>query len=90
MPEDSRHEESKEREASQFVTFFCNECGQEIEAPKEMVGLQADCPACGSRLQVPKEGSTFDEGGSDVVEAEDKKLDDPSMTVRMDLSDFLS
>lgn len=79
-----------ESKASLFVTFFCNECGQQIEAPQEMIGLQADCPACGSRLQVPQQGSAFDEAGSEEIEADEKKLDDPSMTVRMDLSDFLS
>jgi len=79
-----------DEEASGFVTFFCNECGQQIEAPHEMVGLQADCPACGSRLQVPQKGSTFEESGLEEIQSDDKKPDDPSMTVRMDLSDFLS
>ncbi len=83
-------EERAVQGVSDFVTFFCNECGQEIEAPLEMVGLKADCPACGSRLQVPQKGSTFEEEGAEEVDADQKKPDDPSMTVRMDLSDFLS
>ncbi len=36
-----------------FVSFRCQHCGQEIEAPVEMVGAPNECPSCGEPLLVP-------------------------------------
>ncbi len=36
-----------------FVLFVCKTCHQEIEAPQEMIGMDVNCPACGSSLSVP-------------------------------------
>ena len=36
-----------------FVSFRCKNCGQEIEAPVEMVGAPNECPSCGESLLVP-------------------------------------
>ena len=38
--------------AEQFVYFLCDACNQEIEAPADMVGLQAECPACNAPVVV--------------------------------------
>ncbi len=46
-------ETSSEGDTDQFVYFRCESCGQEIEAPKDMSGSDAPCPACGASLQVP-------------------------------------
>lgn len=49
-----------------FVTFFCPRCHQEIEASYDMVGEEAECPACGNILKVPsasEKGSTRDAPG---------------------------
>lgn len=75
---------------SGFVTFYCDDCGQEIEAPTEMVGLNADCPACGSRLEVPEKSQPYRSTGIEETQADGQKSEDPSMTIRMDLSDFLT
>ncbi len=75
---------------SGFVTFYCDDCGQEIEAPVEMIGLNADCPACGSRLEVPKESQPYRSAGIEEQETKDSESADPSTTIRMDLSDFLT
>ena len=37
----------------QFISFRCKNCGQEIEAPLEMVGASNECPTCGENLIVP-------------------------------------
>lgn len=37
----------------EFVSFLCNACSQEIEAPIDMAGSQAECPACGSVMVIP-------------------------------------
>lgn len=33
--------------------FHCVHCGQRIEAPAELAGTSANCPACESAIQVP-------------------------------------
>jgi nucleoid DNA-binding protein/DNA-directed RNA polymerase subunit RPC12/RpoP len=38
---------------SKAVSFCCKKCGQEIEAPHSAVGMQAECPACGSQVTIP-------------------------------------
>ncbi len=36
-----------------FVSFRCKDCGQEMEAPLEMIGAANECPSCGETLIVP-------------------------------------
>ena len=36
-----------------FISFLCKKCGQEIEAPLEMVGTPNECPTCAEHLTVP-------------------------------------
>ena len=36
-----------------FVSFRCRDCGQEMEAPLEMIGAANECPSCGETLIVP-------------------------------------
>ena len=40
---------------SKAVSFCCQKCGQEIEAPLSAVGLQAECPSCGMPVKIPAE-----------------------------------
>lgn len=37
----------------QPISFRCPRCGQEIEAPGDMVGIEAECPTCGNIVTVP-------------------------------------
>ncbi len=75
----------------QFITFICDACDQEIEAPLDMVGMKAECPACGSPLKVPKKDAHREKPASPQGSPEEEeKGDRRSMTIRMDLSDFLS
>lgn len=74
-----------------FVTFICQTCSQEIEAPIEMLGMKASCPTCNSQLDVPEEVESPAEEEPDSlatpapeVSAETKK----SMTLRIDLMDL--
>jgi len=36
-----------------FTSFRCDHCHTEIEATADMIGEEAECPACGARLTVP-------------------------------------
>lgn len=73
-----------------FVTFVCHACNQEIEAPVNMIGIQAACPSCGSSVYVPAEDEIPAPDAAPAVSPDDTpKPDLRSMTIRMDLSDIL-
>ena len=40
---------------SNAISFCCKKCGQEIEAPRAAIGIEAHCPACGASIIVPAE-----------------------------------
>ena len=35
------------------VNFNCPQCGQNLDAPEDMVGLFIECPACSKIIKVP-------------------------------------
>ena len=37
----------------EYTSFLCSSCGTEIQATPDMVGQEAECPACGAKLTVP-------------------------------------
>lgn len=36
-----------------FTAFQCTSCHTEIEASLDMIGLETECPACGTKILVP-------------------------------------
>ena len=65
--------DAPEVKGDQAISFKCTTCGQEIVAPMETVGYEAECPACGAILLVPDKsepGTTYAPGG----EAEKKEM----------------
>ncbi len=74
---------------SDFVTFVCEACEQEIEAPLEMIGMDAACPACGSSLQVPTYDAVAKAANAESIQPIQSDVDHKSMTIRMDLSDLV-
>ena len=79
---------AKPKTVSNFVTFVCKVCSQEIEAPLEMIGMSAVCPACGSQLRVPAHEMEAQEETEDDGLKKQEQVDRSSMTIRMDLSDL--
>ena len=54
--------DAPEVKGDKAISFFCPTCGQEVIAPEETVGYEAECPACGAIIIVPEhsaEGSTY-------------------------------
>ena len=78
------------------ITFHCPRCGQEIEAPSDMAGTDAECPMCGTPLHVPTPaGQTHvatTAQGQDVVSASEAEAIDPSAlknkTIRIDATEL--
>ena len=55
------------------ISFFCSTCGQEIIAPGEAAGCEAECPTCGALLTVPTQsvqGSACAEPGEEEAQKE--------------------
>jgi len=75
---------------SDFILFVCRACGQEIEAPSDMVGMNVECPLCSTSLTVPIAGSEPASGdaGKTKPEPMDAAVNRSSMTIRIDLSDL--
>ncbi len=71
-----------------FVAFVCRACGQEIEAPADMVGMTVECPTCGTGLKVPIANAPKHQPVKAPVAANKTRPDASSMTIRIDLSDL--
>ena len=84
------------------VSFRCPGCGQEIEAPTEAIGMEAECPMCGRIVVVPKTsepGTMYGPAANDgtkasgeVVTAEEAEEMEPealkNRTIRIDTTLF--
>jgi DNA-binding protein HU-beta len=75
---------------SGFVTFLCRACGQEIEAPVDMIGMTAGCPACDTSLRIPavSHEQAAQPSGPLHQPATKGGVDLRARTVRIDLSDL--
>ena len=67
------------------ISFRCAKCGQEIMAPENAAGCEAECPFCETILRVPSTsdpGTTFASGAGigDIDPAQLKKR-----TIRIDV-----
>ena len=69
-------------EAGDYILFRCRACFQEIEAPRDMIGMTIECPACGSALKIP---SRFK---APAIPKESGGAPSSSTTMRIDLSDL--
>ena len=77
------------------ITFHCHSCGQEIEAPADMAGTDAECPMCGTPIHVPTpsgQASIATSQGQEVVSASEAEAIDPSAlknkTIRIDATEL--
>lgn len=72
------------------VSFFCKSCRQEIEAPIEMAGTTAECPACGLGFEVPffSEEGTIHALDLDADQHASEKIKEmKSRTIRIEVPD---
>ena len=74
-----------EQQEDVFV-FSCPICGKDVEAPRSVIGMPAECPGCDSQITVPDP----DRVEEDCVTAFDlSSLDrgEKSTTVKIDIPD---
>lgn len=78
--------------SKRLISFFCKNCRQEIEAPADLAGQPAECPACGMTFEVPffsdpgtLHGSDLDSHSPNPKEMEEMK----SRTIRIEVPDDL-
>ncbi len=74
--------------AQDFLTLNCQTCGQEIEAPSEMLGMEVNCPACSAPLLIAKTEASAAAPGETGETTDGQNVDLSSMTIRIDLSDL--
>jgi len=74
--------------SASFTSFRCPHCHTEIQASPDMIGQQAECPACGTSITIPPDES-------DGVRRHDMDDTDESLvnamksrTIRIDLGDL--
>ncbi len=78
------------------ITFHCQNCGQEIEAPGDMAGTDAECPMCGTMLHVPMpagaDATAARSAKQEVVSASAAEAIDPAAlknkTIRIDATEL--
>ena len=72
---------------SAFVSFRCDKCSTEIEASPDMIGLETECPACGTKIVIPepKADVVRHSAGDDDPEAIEAMK---SRTIRIELGDI--
>ncbi len=77
----AKNDQDADLQSGGFMTFFCDECGQEIESAKSMAGMTASCPTCGSQIDIP-------DSSMPPPTATDDSQQSSSMTMRIDLMDL--
>lgn len=74
-----------------FTSFLCENCHTAIEASPDMIGEEAECPACGARFIVPDNRASSAEVQRHAAGDDDLDLDrmKKSRTIRIELGDDL-
>ena len=97
-PAENGFVEAPEITGDQAISFKCRTCGQEVIAPLETVGYEAECPACGAILIVPQRsepGTTYAADGApqkEIITTEQAEDLNPAAlknrTIRIDTIQF--
>jgi DNA-binding protein HU-beta len=79
-----------EPEQDDLFTFVCSTCGQEIEAPNSMRGMEAECPTCGNDLIIGESKTAEPNVTEDkeVKTEEQPPVGSGTNTMRLDLSNL--
>lgn len=67
------------------INFDCPQCGQNLDAPEDMVGLFIECPACTKVVQVPKPAADTEFRPAPPRPTEDGDEGEKSSTIRIQL-----
>ena len=72
-----------------YTCFHCEKCHTEIQATADMIGLEAECPACGAKLVIPdsRKDNVVRHGPDDTDPDTVQSM--KSRTIRIELGDDL-
>lgn len=66
--------------------FNCPICGKEVEAPRSVIGMPAECPGCDSQITVPDPDRGADENEEEMsFDLTDIDGDGKSRTTKIDI-----
>lgn len=71
-----------------FTSFLCEHCRTEIEASPDMIGEEAECPACGAKLRIPDMRDDGIKRHAAGEEDPDRAQALKSRTIRIELDDL--
>lgn len=66
--------EAPQVKGDRAISFKCATCGQEIVAPEETIGYEAECPTCGAILVVPAQSQPGTMYAKDATAAAQKEV----------------
>ena len=72
----------------EYTSFLCSSCGTEIQATPDMIGQEAECPACGAKMVIPEpdKGGVIRHGLADSGFDRGRAI--KSRTIRIELGDL--
>ncbi len=76
-----------ERQEDETFIFSCPICGKEVEAPRSVIGMQAECPGCESQITVPDPDQVDDPGEEVAFDLSSLNQGEKSRTVKIDIPD---
>lgn len=99
VDKDEDTEKAKDQEpgiSEASLLFYCSVCGQELEAPASMRGMEAECPTCQNNIIVGEHTDKMEQDSGDNVstdgdkgetgELNEDEKEELTNTVKIDLS----
>ena len=91
-PQEVAEEAPQEGGVPESIYFRCPQCNQEIEAPGNAVGAEAECPLCGAIVIIPQYNEDGTVEKSEVVSAQEAEKMEPEVlkhrTIRIDAAEL--
>ncbi len=91
-PQEVAEEAPQESGVPESIYFRCPQCNQEIEAPGNAVGAEAECPLCGAIVIIPQYNEDGTVEKSEVVSAQEAEKMEPEVlkhrTIRIDAAEL--
>ncbi len=76
-----------EHQEEETFVFCCPICGKEVEAPRSVIGMPAECPGCDSQITVPDPDRKDHPAEEAAFDLSNLNQEGKSRTVKIDIPD---